>query len=203
LGDRIGLVLFGGDVVTQCPLTVDHEVVVQQITQAEAGMLGDSTAIGMALASAVNRLREAPGKSRVIVLMTDGNNNAGKIDPLTAAQLAKSVGVKIYPIGVGKRGETEIPMKGPFGMRLVPYQEELDEDTLKRVAAEGNGKYFRATDAESLKRIFAEIDTLEKTTVEREKATHYRDRFEPLVWAGLALLMLELLLAGGPLRKVA
>ncbi|NLH47673.1 MAG: VWA domain-containing protein [Myxococcales bacterium] len=203
VGDRLGLVLFGTEAVTQCPLTVDHEVLVQLVEQAQSGMLGDSTAIGMALATAVNRLRDAPGKSRVIVLLTDGNNNAGKIDPITAARLAKSLNMKIYTVGVGIRGRSVIPIRDAFGrQRLVPIDDQLDEEALQQIARTGNGKYFRATDAEGLGHIFDEIDRMEKTQVEREKATHYQDRFEPLVWAGVALLFLELLLGGGPLRKV-
>lgn len=203
VGDRLGLVLFGAEAVTQCPLTVDREVLVQLVGQAQAGMLGDSTAIGMALATAVNRLRDAPGKSRVAVLLTDGNNNTGKIDPLTAARLAKSLKIKIYTIGVGTRGRSVIPVKDGFGrQRLVPIDDQLDEEALKQIAQTGNGKYFRATDAEGFATIFAEIDRMEKTQVEREKATHYQDRFEPLVWVGVVLLLLELLLGGGPLRKV-
>jgi Ca-activated chloride channel family protein len=202
-GDRLGLVLFGGNAITQCPLTIDHEVLTQLIVQSEAGMLGNATAIGMALATAVNRLRDAPGKSRVIVLVTDGNNNTGKIDPVTAARLARSLNMKIYTIGVGKRGQSYVPVRGPFGRRLVPIPDELDEKALTDVANDGGGKYFRATDAEGLKRVFSEIDRMEKTKVEREKATHYQDRFEPLVWLGLAFLLLELALAGGPLRKAS
>ncbi|MDP8224217.1 MAG: VWA domain-containing protein [Candidatus Lernaella stagnicola] len=198
LGDRIGLVLFGTRAITQCPLTVDHGVVIQLVQKAQPGMLGPATAIGMAVATATNRLRDAPGKSRVVVLVTDGNNTAGKIDPITAARLAKALGVKIYTVAVGAKGQAIIP--GPAGKRYIG--DELDEDTLREVAREGNGKFYRATDADSLKRIFDEIDQLERTKVEREKSTHYGDRFEPLLWAGVALLMLELLLVGGPLRKV-
>ena len=202
VADRLGLVLFAGNAVTQCPLTVDHAILVQQVEQAQAGMLGDSTAIGMALATAANRLRDAPGKSRVIVLLTDGNNNTGKIDPLTAARLAASLGIKIYAVGVGKRGIAEVPVQGPFGERMVQVQDELDEVALKQIANAGKGKYYRATDKEGLERIFDDIDRMEKTEVEREKATHYADKFEPLLWGGMALLALELLLSGGLLRKV-
>ncbi len=198
VADRLGLVIFAAGAVTQCPLTVDHAVLQQQVAQTAAGMLGDGTAIGMAVASAANRLRNAPGKSRVIVLLTDGNNNTGQIDPLTAAKLAASLGIKIYTIGVGKRGPAEVPV----GRGFVQIGDELDEKTLREIARAGQGKYFRATDKESLEKIFDEIDRLEKTEVDREKATHYTDRFEPLVWAGMILLALELLLGGGPLRKV-
>jgi Ca-activated chloride channel family protein len=202
IADRLGLVLFAGNAITQCPLTVDHAILVQQVEQTQAGMLGDGTAIGMALATAENRLRQAPGKSRVIVLLTDGNNNTGEIDPVTAAKLAGSLGMKIYTIGVGKRGPAEVPVRGPFGEQLVQLPDELDEPLLKQIAQLGHGKYFRATDKKGLERIFDEIDRMEKTEVEREKATHYADKFEPLLWLGMALLALELLLAGGPLRKV-
>jgi Ca-activated chloride channel homolog len=199
VGDRIGLVLFGTKAITQCPLTVDHGVVIQLVQKAEAAMLGPATAIGMALATATNRLRDAPGKSRVVVLVTDGNNTAGKIDPITAARLAKAMEVKIYTVAVGAEGPTRIP--GRRGARLIGDQ--LDVETLQTVAREGGGKFYRATDADGLKRIFHEIDQLEKTDVEREKSTHYQDRFEPLLWAALAVLALELLMAAGPLRKVA
>jgi Ca-activated chloride channel family protein len=202
-GDRLGLVLFGTDAITQCPLTVDHEVLAQLIGQAEPAMLGGSTAIGMGLASAINRLRGAPGKSRVIILLTDGANNAGKIDPVTAARLAKSLGIKIYAIGVGKPGPALVPVKGPFGTRMVQIPDELDEKALQQVAAEGGGKYYRATDAAGMAHIFAEIDQLERTKVEREKASHFQDKYEPVLWFGFALLLLELLLAVGPLRKAA
>jgi len=203
IGDRIGLVLFAGKAVTQCPLTVDHEVVVQLVDQAQTGMLGDGTAIGMALASAANRLRDATGESRVIVLLTDGANNTGKIDPVTAARLAGSLDMKVYAVGAGKRGRSEVPVKTAFGTRMVQIPDQLDEAALKQVAEAGNGRYFRATDAEGLARVFAEIDRMEKTEVEREKSTHYTDKFEPLLWLGLVLMLLELALAAGPLRKVA
>lgn len=202
IGDRIGLVLFAGKAITQCPLTVDHGVVIQLVEQAQAGMLGDGTAIGMALASAANRLRDAPGKSKVIVLLTDGNNNMGKIDPATAAKLAAALDIKIYAVGAGKRGPAQVPVQGPFGEQMIQITDELDEQALQQIAQAGNGKYFRATDGEGLKRVFDEIDQMEKTKVERGKSTHYTDKYEPFLWLGAFLLALELILGLGPLRKV-
>lgn len=201
-GDRLGLVFFGENAVTQCPLTIDREVAIQMVKAAELGMLGDRTAIGEAIGVAVNRLREAPGKSRVLVLLTDGNNNTGDLDPVTAAGLAKTFGIKIYAIGVGSRDEAYVKVDTFFGQDYRQMQDLLDEETLQKVADATSGKYFRATSGKALESIFAEINQLEKTEVERERSTHYQDRFAFFLWLGLGLLLLETLLVTGPLRKV-
>jgi len=201
-GDRLGLVLFGESAVTQCPLTIDREVVTGMVQAAELGMLGDRTAIGEAIGVSVNRLREAPGKSRVIVLLTDGNNNTGDLDPVTAAGLAKTYDIKIYAIGVGSRDEAYVRVDTFFGPDYRRMPDLLDEQTLQKAADATGGKYFRATSGQALEKIFAEIDQLEKTEVERERTTRYQDRFAVFLWLGLGLLLLETLLVTGPLRKV-
>jgi Ca-activated chloride channel homolog len=194
--DRIGLVVFAGDAFTQAPLTLDHDVVTTLISELKAGMLEDGTAIGMGLATAVKRLEHSRAKSKVVVLLTDGRNNRGEIDPATAAQMAQALGVKVYAIGVGTRaGVTRIRVNDPvFGPRTVPMQVDLDEDVLKQVAATTGGRYFRATDRRSLESIYHEIDQLEKSDIEAPHFTRYGELFAIPLLLGLGLIVLEVTL---------
>ena len=194
--DRIGLSVFSGEAFTQCPLTTDHRVVTEFLATLKCGLLEDGTAIGMGLATAVNRLKDSEAKSKVVILLTDGVNNAGYIKPYTAAEIAREYEVKVYTIGVGSTGDALTPVsrrsdgKYIFGLARV----EIDEDLLKQIAEMTGGKYFRATSAESLERIYAEIDQLEKTEIEVTSIRRYSEEFHRFALWGLILLMLEFLL---------
>lgn len=192
--DRIGLVVFASNSFTQCPLTTDYAVIDRLIDEIDFGDIQDGTAIGMAIANGVNRLKDVDGKSRVLIVLTDGRNNAGTIDPLTAAELAHSLGVRIYTIGVGDRDEAPFPVDDPvFGKHYVSMPAQVDEEALTKIAETTNGQYFRATNAESLSRIYAMIDELEKTVVETREWVNYSDVGSRFVLPALALLLLELL----------
>lgn len=202
-GDRIGLVLFAGKSFTQCPLTVDYEVLNAFLQRAEIGQIEDGTAIGMALATATNRLRDSKAKSKVIILLTDGVNNKGEIDPVTAAKLAAAMDIKIYAVGVGTNGYAPVPVKDPiFGTRRARMKVEIDEKTLEQIADTTGGRYFRATDTDSLKTIYEKIDDLEKSTVELEHFTEYTEHFAPFVLFGVFALIFGMMLEATVLRKV-
>ena len=187
--DRIGLVGFAGAPYLVSPLTLDHDWLQQNLDRVQIGTVEDGTAIGAALATSVNRLREQPGKSKIVVLLTDGQNNAGKVMPETAAQAAKALGVKVYTIGAGVRGEAPVPVTDAFGnKRLAMAKVDVDEDTLKKIADETGGKFFRATDTKSLQDIYAEIDRLEKTTHQLKKFEHHSELFALAVFPALGLL---------------
>ncbi len=194
--DRIGLVAFAAQAYIASPLTLDHDFLLRNLERLELGLIDESrTAIGSALATAVNRLRELKSKSRIVILMTDGQNNAGKIDPLVAAEAARSLGVKVYTIGVGTRGVAEVPVY--FGGRKVGYQQQrvdIDEDTLQKIAEKTGGKYFRADNSKRFEAIYAEIDKLEKTEAEVKKYSRHRELFAWLIAPGMGLLLLETLL---------
>lgn len=194
--DRIGLVVFAGQALTQVPITNDHAVLEAALQDMHIGTLEDGTAIGTGIATAANRLRRAPGKSRVIILLTDGVNNRGTVDPRTAARAAAAFGLRIYTIGVGTQGEAPVPTgQGGQGLRYQMLPVEIDEPLLTEVATMTGGRYFRATDSESLRHIFAEINRLEKTTVQH---IIYRRFDEAVRWPlslGLLALALELLLS--------
>jgi Ca-activated chloride channel homolog len=201
--DRIGLVVFSASSFTQCPLTLDYGVLLNFLDQVRFGMIKDGTAIGMALANCINRLRDSNAKSKVIILLTDGVNNAGEIDPLTAATIAKTMGVKIYTIGVGKPGNAMYPVDDPiFGKRYVYLPNEIDEKTLREIAEKTGGKYFRARSKEELEQIYDEIDKLEKTEIKINEYVQYRELFPIFVYLGLALLILEILLGNTIFRKI-
>ncbi|HEX6614982.1 MAG TPA: VWA domain-containing protein [Gemmatimonadales bacterium] len=193
--DRIGLVAFAGEALTQVPVTLDYPVVEQAVLDLKIGSLEDGTAIGSGLATAVNRLRRAPDKSKVVLLLTDGENNKGLIDPRTAAATAAAFGVRVYTIGVGTIGEAPIPTGrglGGFRYELLPVR--IDEPLLREIASRTGGRYFRARDSEALSRIFRQIDQLEKTPVQVTRYTRYDEATKPLVLLGLGALALELLL---------
>ena len=195
--DRIGLVAFAGQALTQVPITTDYEVLEEAIRQIRVGILEDGTAIGTAIATSANRLRRAPGKSKVIVLLTDGVNNKGTVDPRTAAHAAATFGIKIYTIGVGKQGEAPVPTgQGPLGLRYETMPVEIDEQLLSEIALTTGGRYFRATDATSLTNIFTEINRLEKTPVQQLVYHRYEEAYRWPLGIGLLALALELVLAG-------
>ena len=188
-GDRIGLVVFAGGAYTQCPLTLDYGIVTRLLDQVDFGGVPDGTAIGMALATATNRLREAKGKSKVVILLTDGQNNAGEVDPITAAQAAHALGVRVYTIGAGTKGPARVPVDDPvFGRRYVTIDASLDEDTLQRIASLTGGRYFRATSPEALERIYQEIDRMEKSKAETVAYVQYDEKGPLLALAGALLL---------------
>lgn len=200
--DRIGVVAFSGEALTQVPLTTDYPVVMAAIDNLQPGQLEDGTAIGTAIATAANRLRDAPGNSRVVVLLTDGVNNRGSIDPRTAAQAAAAFGVKIYTIGVGTEGMAPVPVgRGVFGLRYENRPVEIDDALLTDVARRTGGRYFRARDAAALQRITEEIDRLERTPVRTRIYTRYSELYRWPLGLALVALFLELGLAAwrGPL----
>jgi Ca-activated chloride channel family protein len=193
--DRIGIVAFAGEALTQVPITVDYPVLEQAVSDLRIGLLEDGTAIGTGLATAVNRLRQAPGKSKVILLLTDGENNRGTVDPRTAAGAAAALGIKVYTIGVGTEGEAPIPTgRGLSGFRYEILPVKIDEPLLRDIAASTGGRYFRAKDSEALSRIFSQIDGLEKTPIHVTRYVKYDEIAKPLLLAGMIFLALELLL---------
>lgn len=194
--DRIGLVAFAAQALTQVPLTTDYAVLEQALRDLKIGMLEDGTAIGTGIATAANRLRRAPGKSKVIVLLTDGVNNRGTIDPRTAAQAAAAFGIRIYVIGVGTRGEAPVPTgEGLDGLRYEMMPVEIDEPLMTEIAAMTGGRYFRATDSESLRRIFEEINRLEKTNVEQVVYRRFDEAYRGPLALGLVALALEIVVS--------
>jgi Ca-activated chloride channel family protein len=202
--DRIGLVVFASQAYIAAPPTLDHDFLLQQIDRLELGRIDpNQTAIGSALVAAVNRLRELKSKSRIVILMTDGENNAGKIAPLTAAEAARALGVRVYTIGVGMQGKAPMPVF--FGGRKVGYQWEpvdIDEDTLTKIAAATGAKYYRADNAEKFQAIYAEIDGLEKSEAEIKKFTQFQELFPWLISPGLGLLLVEVALRHTLLRRL-
>ncbi|MEO8167501.1 MAG: VWA domain-containing protein [bacterium] len=201
--DRIGLVIFSGESFTQCPMTLDYRVLKNQLAAVKQGIIEDGTAIGMAIAQGVNRLKESKTKSKVIILLTDGVNNRGEIDPLTATQIAQTFGIRIYTIGVGtNQGQAPFPVQTPFGTRYQNMPVDVDEKTLTKIAEMTGGQYFRATNNRSLKQIYEDIDELEKTRIEVRAYRSYTELFYDWAWIGLIGLALELLLSQTYLRKL-
>ena len=192
--DRLGLVIFSGESFTQCPITIDHHVLKEQISAVKSGMLQDGTSIGMGLATAVQSLRNSKGKSKVIILMTDGVNNTGLIDPATALEIAKAYKIRVYTIGVGSMGQALSPVQTPMGMQMQMVPVQIDEPLMKKIAVETGGKYFRATDNKSLNNVYKEIDQLEKTKIEISSFKHYAELFFPFAALALICLALEMLL---------
>ena len=201
--DRIGLVVFAGDAFTQAPLTLDYDVVTTLLGELEVGIIDDGTAIGMGLATAVKRLQGSDADSKVIILVTDGRNNRGEIDPVTAAQLALALDVRIYAIGAGTQGVARVPVDDPlFGRRYAQMEVDIDEPTLQETASLTGGRYFRATDRESLQQIYEEIDALETTEIEVEQFTRYGELFHVPLLFGLGALLVEIGLGRTLLRKI-
>ena len=201
--DRIGMVVFSGQSYTQCPLTIDYGILLGFLEQIHVGMIEDGTAIGMGLATAVNRLRTSEAKSKVIILLTDGRNNRGEIDPVTAAQAAQAFGVRIYTVGAGTRGTALYPVNDPFfGKRYVPMKVDIDEESLKKIADMTDGKYFRATARKQLEAIYREIDEMEKTEIKVKEYTRYSELFYYLVGVAVMLCIGEIGLAHTRFRKI-
>ncbi len=200
--DRIGLVIFSQDAFTQCPLTIDYNVLRNLLKQVHSGMIDDGTAIGNAIANGVNRLKDSKSKSKVMILLTDGVNNAGEIDPITAAQIAQKFGVRIYTVGVGTMGEAPYPFQTPFGIRYQMIPVEIDENLLQQISNITGGKYFRATNNKKLEEIYNEIDRLEKTRVEVTSYRNAKELFYGWAFTGLFLLFAEVGLSRTYLRKL-
>ena len=169
INDRVALVIFAGESFTQCPLTTDHNVLINLFKDVKSGMIDDGTAIGMGLATAVNRLKDSEAISKVIILLTDGVNNSGMVPPLTAAEIAEKFDIRVYTIGVGTEGFAPYPFQTPFGIQYQEVEVKIDEKTLQDIATLTNGKYFRATNNNSLKEIYKDIDALEKSKIEKKK----------------------------------
>jgi Ca-activated chloride channel homolog len=202
--DRLGLVIFAGESFTQCPLTIDYGVLLTMIGEIKvADKDWDGTAIGMGVVNAVNRLRESKAKSKVIILLTDGVNNRGEVDPVTASNIAAALGVKIYTIGAGSRGTAMYPVDDPLlGKRFVPMPVEIDEEVLKKIAQNTKARYFRATDTKKLSEIYNEIGELEKTKIEVKEFTQYEEYFHVFLISGLFCFLLELMLGSTLFRKL-
>lgn len=201
--DRIGIVAFAGRPYLVSPLTLDHEWLIRNLERLRIGLVEDGTAIGSAIAAAANRLKDKEAKTKLIVLLTDGDSNAGKVQPLTAAEAAKALGIRIYTIGAGTEGEAPFPLQNAFGRTI--YRNVLvkfDEKTLSEIATITNGQYFRATDTNSLRKIFSEIDKMEKTKIEVERTAQYRDLFQYVLIPGIACLLLEILLSQTVWRRL-
>lgn len=200
--DQIGLVVFGAEAFTQCPLTLDHGIVATFLDQIEIGMAGDATAIGSAIGTAVKRLKDSAAKSRVIILLTDGRSNAGPLSPRKAAEVAEAFGVKIYTIGAGTRGKAPFIVDSLFGKEVIYQDVEIDEKTLKEIAERTGGAYFRAEDEKALGQIYEQIDELEKTEITMSSYMEYSEKFRWFVIPALGLLLLEVILLGTRFRKL-
>lgn len=201
--DRIGLVIFAGESFTQCPLTTDKASLVNLLGAVKSGMVTDGTAIGNGLATSTNRLRDSKAKSKVVILLTDGVNNSGQIAPLTAAEIAKTYGIKVYTIGIGTEGMAPSPAMDMWGnITFVPMKVEIDEKVLTQIADLTGGKYFRATDNRRLKAIYAEINSMEKTQIDVENFTRYYEKFSLFALAAVVLLAIEFLLRALYLRQI-
>jgi Ca-activated chloride channel homolog len=200
--DRIGLVVFAGEAFTQCPITTDHAVVTNLLMETETGVINDGTAIGNGLATAVNRLKDSDALSRVIILLTDGENNMGEIPPLTAAEIAKNYGIRVYTIGVGSIGTAPYPVQTPFGIQVQDIPVKIDEESLQSIAGITGGKYFRATDNAKLKQIYEEIDKLEKSKIEVKEFSKKQEEFQPFAIAAALLLIAAILLKTSVFRNI-
>jgi len=199
--DRIGLVVLAGQSFTQCPMTLDYAVLKNLLRAVRPGMVEDGTAIGMGIAQGVNRIKDSKARSKVMILLTDGVNNRGEIDPITATQLAQTYNIRIYTIGVGSVGEAPYPIQTPFGIRYRNIPVDVDEKTLETIADMTGGRFFRATNNRALERIYAEIDQMEKTRVEVKSYRSYAELFYGWAALGLGTLLLAIVLGGTVLRK--
>ncbi len=201
--DRMGLVVFAGESFTQCPLTTDHAVLINLFRDVKSGMIEDGTAIGVGLANAVKRLKDSKAMSKVIILLTDGVNNTGVIDPITAANLAKTFDIRVYTVGVGSMGTAPYPAVDFWGRTV--YQDmpvEIDEETLIKISDLTGGKYFRATNNDKLRDIYSEIDRLEKSKISVKEFSRKEERFMKWVWIALVLILVEILLRKTLLRSI-
>jgi Ca-activated chloride channel family protein len=200
--DRLGMVVFARHALTKCPLTLDHDILLTQLEDVEIGTVPDGTAIGNAIASGVNRLRESDAETKLMILLTDGENTAGEIDPLTASKLAKTYGIKVYTVGVGRGGLVPFPFRDPlYGVVYQNVEIPIDEESLAKIASVTGGRFFRARDPESLKAVYREIDGLERTEIEQVQYVRYTELAPPLMMAALLFLGLECVLGHGRLRS--
>ena len=205
--DNIGLTIFAGEAFTQCPMTVDHAVLLNMFQNvssdiAAKGIIEDGTAIGMGLANAISRLKDSQAKSKVIILLTDGSNNRGEISPMTAADMAKSFGIRVYTIGVGTNGTAPYPIQGAFGKQYVNMAVEIDENVLRQIAQTANGQYYRATSNSKLKEVYEEIDKLERTKRQVKEFSKNQEEYQPLALALILCLLLSILLKQTILRTI-
>ncbi|MCH2391912.1 MAG: VWA domain-containing protein [Nitrospinales bacterium] len=200
--DRIGMVVFGANAFTQCPLTLDQNILLSFLDKLKIGMAGDATAIGSAIGISARRLKDLKSKSKVIILLTDGRNNSGAISPLQAAEIAKSLGIKVYTIGVGKRGKAPFLVDSIFGKRLIYQNVDIDEEVLNKISKMTDAKYFRATDLKSLKDIYKQIDLLEKSEVKSIDHSEHKELFHYFLIPGLILLLTEIVFSNSFLRRL-
>ncbi len=200
--DQIGLVVFGSEAFTQCPLTLDHGILATFLERVDIGMAGDATAIGSAVGTAVKRLRDSEAESKVIILLTDGRNNAGSLDPRKAAEIAETFDVTLYAIGAGTRGKAPFVVDSFFGKQVVYESVEIDDEVLEEMAVRTGGAYFRAEDKEALQSIYDEIDQLEKTEITTSTYMEYNERFPWFLLPAVALLVFEVVLLGTRFRKL-
>lgn len=200
--DRMGLVVFSGESFTQCPLTTDHAVLINLLREIKSGMIEDGTAIGMGLATAVNRIKDSEAKSKVIILLTDGVNNRGEIAPATAAGIAQSFGIRVYTIGVGTQGMAPYPVQTPYGLQYQDMPVEIDEAILRDISQSTGGKYFRATDNDKLVQVYAEIDKLEKSKIDVRQFSRKEEKFLIPALAAVILLLLEIILRNTIFRNL-
>ncbi len=200
--DRMGLVVFSGEAFTQCPLTTDRSVLLNLFKDIESGMIEDGTAIGNGLATAVARLKDSEAISRVVILLTDGENNSGEIAPVTAAEIAKTFGIRVYTIGVGSVGTAPYPVQTPYGTQLRDMEVKIDEETLQEISSITDGRYFRATSNTKLEEIYKEIDQLEKSKIEVREFSRKSEEFLPFALAGILLVILSLLLKTTIFRSI-
>ncbi len=200
--DRIGLVIFSAESFTQCPLTTDRAVLLNLFHNIESGMIEDGTAIGLGLANAVSRLKDSDAKSKVIILLTDGENNRGEIAPITAAEIAKTFGIRVYTIGIGSIGTAPFPVQTPFGIQMRDIEVKIDEKTLQAIANLTDGKYFRATNNLKLAEIYKEIDQLEKSKIDSKELSSKTEEYKRYAFPALILALLVLVLQLTYLRKL-
>jgi Ca-activated chloride channel family protein len=200
--DRIGLVVFSGESFTQCPLTTDHATVINLFRSIESGMIEDGTAIGNGLATAVSRLKESTAISRVIILLTDGVNNRGEIAPVTAAELAKTFGIRVYTVGIGTIGTAPYPVQTPFGVQVQDMKVDIDEPTLQKIADATDGKYFRATNNNKLTEIYKEIDKLEKSKIDVKEFSKKEEQYLKFALAGALFLLIAMFLKTTIFRNI-
>lgn len=205
--DNIGLSIFAGEAFTQCPLTVDHAVLLNLFHNissdiAAKGIIDDGTAIGMGLANAISRLKDSNAKSKVIILLTDGSNNRGEISPLTAAEIAKSFGIRVYTIGVGTNGTAPYPVQTSMGTQYVNVPVEIDENVLRQIAQTANGQYYRATSNSKLKEVYEEIDKLERTKLQVKEFSRNEEAYQPFAWILLLSVLLEIILRQTVLKTI-
>jgi Ca-activated chloride channel family protein len=201
--DRIGLVVFSAESFTQCPLTTDHAVLINLFKDIKSGIIEDGTAIGLGLSNAVKRLKDSDAKSKIIILLTDGMNNTGSVDPLTAAEIAKTFGIRVYTIGVGMKGMAPYPFLDVFGRTVIQkVPVEIDEPTLQKIADMTNGDYFRATNNEKLRQIYAQIDKLEKSKIDVTEFSRKQEEYKLFAGIALLLLLMEMLFRYVVLRGI-